>query len=298
MSPPSTQRTPSPTKPNTIKSFLKNLTISRKQKPPREPPKPPPKVTQYRLSSRPVDVQELAAAPNLGDDGWGDKSWQRVKPSRERQGNDRILAWREASRLEGEGGEEGGSHVGMLTQKLQAQMRSTSTRTLSSFGGSTSLSSSPAQTAQTAQVQIQALATSPRKTTSASKFTPPHTTSETTLQTTPSHLTHRVRSTPSRRTHSVGSAASSSRTHTTPIHKTPSGSSYNAQGVNVRAIPTRSAASGGGAAYTKQGVRVGSDGYVGKWKDPRKGEKEGGTGVWKGHPALQPRPGGAGGEGR
>jgi hypothetical protein len=44
-------------------------------------------------------------------------------------------------------------------------------------------------------------------------------------------------------------------------------------------------------------MRVGSDGYAGKWKDPKKMHRDGereeeGSAVWKGHPALQPRPDG------
>jgi hypothetical protein len=212
-----------------------------------------------------------------------------VRPNRQRQVEHRILAWREASR--GEAEEELGrivGDVGVEVQRLSGQG-------LFSFGNTPS----PTPSLTPAETRDQTALTPPRKAISESKSTPPRSTvSKTTPQNAPSRSTPRLKSTPSRRTPSVDSAASSSRTHATPTHRTPSGGSSTAQGVNVRAVPTRRMASGaGGAAYTKQGVRVGSSGYVGKWKDPKKGGEKEEVGVWKGHPALQPRPGGGCGGG-
>jgi hypothetical protein len=228
-----------------------------------------PQVKHWRASSREITLQEHAAAPNLGDGGWGDKSWQKVRAKHQQDLEPREYV-PPASRLSN-------NSKSMSAQRISDQTRSTSTRALFNFGDRASVSPSPslANTPQTAQ---QYPVTPPRRTVSGdTSYTP---------QNTPPSV--RTNTTPSRRTPSVSSGASSLRSQANiTTHRTPSGSSYTSQGVNVRALPKPRTASGGGSPYTKQGLRVGSDGYVGKWKDPK---KEAESGVWKGHPALQPRP--------
>jgi hypothetical protein len=228
-----------------------------------------PETKHWRTSARDISDEERTTAPNLGDGGWGEESWQRVRPNRQQQ-FDTSDDLPQAPYQSGNG-------ISASIQRMSAQDRSTSTRALFNFGDRLSLSPSSSH-ATTPPLPEQLQVTPTRRIGSGNgPHTPQNTPPPTRTHTTPSH-----------RTPSVSSGASSLRSQSQKVstHTTPSGSSYTSQGVNVRALPKRRTTSSGGASYTKQGVRVGTDGYVAKWKDPKKEE-----GVWKEHPALQPRPG-------
>ncbi|KAF2682873.1 hypothetical protein K458DRAFT_56665 [Lentithecium fluviatile CBS 122367] len=297
-----------------------------------------PEPIQWRTSAREVGFEERVSAPDLGTSGWGENSWQRVKPQR-RQHVEAPPKWDvfrssiqqqqieahaqdydvQASRQSGNG----------ALNRLSVQTRSTSTRALFNFGNRASLSPAPSPTRTQAPPSTTTpthgsasetllsgtLSSAPPSPHPRTQLTPSHRTPSMSgsiprTQLTPSARTpsgsHSLPHNPrisSHRTPSTISATSSYRSISQPFttHHHPSGTSFTTSGINVNALPKcripSSGVSGSGSSYTNQGVRVGSDGYVGKWASPRKisggkgGEAGGGEGeVWKGHPALRVRP--------